>query len=154
MKKLFVAIGLLIVVLVGIWYRYSVRISSKNGTGGYTLSMGSGRWLFATGVMGMIVGSDQGVEVQMTIHPEMEDTGKCIKVARDLDPIYCIKEDKSKIDVYVNRGVFEEVDEQKRQMGINLLLGEIVYEQMGGNKDRYWGIVNELQPTMWKVEKE
>ena len=144
---------MLVVAAGSLLYLYSTRIHYRSGDGVYDLSMGAGRWVYSSGLMTIMAGGVGGGEVRVVIRDGIENTGKCISVARGSAPLYCLKTDGDEITLFVDPRVWDKVGQDKAKMGVNLLLGEALYSRVGGDEGRYWKIYNSLQGAMWRVER-
>lgn len=91
-------------------------------------------------------------EVRVAIQEGSGATPKCIRVERGLPPLYCVKNEGGEITVYVDSAVWSRVGADKAQLGINLLMGEMLYNTIGGGEERYWSLYNRLEHVMWRVE--
>lgn len=121
--------------------------------GRYSLHLSWGRLVFASGLVAAWTGGVPSVrEVRVTIQEGSGTTDKCIRVERGLPPLYCVKNEGGEITVYVDSAVWGRVGADKAQLGINLLMGEILYNTIGGGEDKYWSLYNRLEPVMWIVE--
>ena len=121
--------------------------------GRYSLHLSWGRLVFASGLVAAWTGGVPSVrEVRVTIQEGSGTTDKCIRVERGLPPLYCVKNEGGEITVYVDSAVWGRVGADTAQLGINLLMGEILYNTIGGGEDKYWSLYNRLEPVMWIVE--
>jgi len=121
--------------------------------GRYNLHLSWGRLAFASGLVAAWTGGVPSVrEVRVTIQEGSGATPKCIRVERGLPPLYCVRNEGGEITVYVDSAVWGRVGADKAQLGINLLMGEILYNTIGGGEERYWSLYNRLDPGMWRVE--
>ncbi len=120
--------------------------------GRYSLHLGWGRMAFASGLVAAVSGGRRGGEVRVSLQEGSGTTDKCIRVERGLPPLYCVKNEGGEITVYVDSAVWGRVGADKAQLGINLLLGEMLYNTIGGGEERYWSLYNRLDPGMWIVE--
>ena len=144
---------MLVVAAGSLLYLYSTRIHYRSGDGVYDLSMGAGRWVYSSGLMTIMAGGVGGGEVRVVIRDGIENTGKCISVARGSAPLYCLKTAGDEITLFVDQRVWDKVGQDKAKMGVNLLLGDALYSRVGGDEGRYWRIYNALQGAMWRVER-
>lgn len=120
--------------------------------GRYSLHLSWGRLAYASGLVAAITGGRRGGEVRVSIQEGSGATDKCIRVERGLPPLYCVKNEGGEITVYVDSAVWGRVGADKAQLGINLLMGEMLYNTIGGGEERYWSLYNRLEPLMWRVE--
>ena len=144
---------LLVVVAGTLLYLFSTRIHYRSADGVYDLSMGAGKWVYYSGLMAIMAGGRGGGAVSVVIRDGIENTGKCISVARGSAPLYCLKTAGDEITLFVDQKVWDKVGQDKAKMGVNLLLGEALYGRVGGDEGRYWKIYNGLQAQMWRVER-
>ena len=116
----------------GLWlYLFSTQIHYRAADEVFELKMGAGKWVYYSGLMAAMARGRGGGEVTVVIKNGIENTGKCITVARGTGPLYCL------------RVAGEE----------NLLLGESLYSRVGGDEERYWRLYNRWQSQMWRVEQ-
>lgn len=133
-------------LLRGTW----ITVAPQEGR--YSLRLSWGRLAYASGLVAAVTGGRRGGEVRVSIQEGSGTTDKCIRVERGLPPLYCVRSEGGEITVYVDSAVWGRVGADKAELGINLLLGEMLYNTIGGGEERYWSLYNRLEPLMWRVE--
>ncbi len=152
-SKILAVLGLL-GVAAGLWlYLFSTQIHYRAADEVFKLKMGAGKWVYYSGLMAAMARGRGGGEVTVVIKNGIENTGKCITVARGTGPLYCLRVAGEEITLLVDQRVWDKVGQDKARLGANLLLGEALYSRVGGDKERYWRLYNRWQSQMWRVEQ-
>lgn len=112
---------LLVVILLGVWYRFRIGIEVIDNDH-YDLQIGRGKWVLDSGILGMYAGSQQSAHIKVTLTDEYEESWRCGRVDRTKPPLYCLKRDGDNLKIYVLDEVYEEVTEDKKILGINLMI--------------------------------